>query len=279
MPGINRAVVVLAILVVGGQGSALAQSDPAAASAVPAVTSQQPLVSDAAALAPAASSAAAPSLVNPSLAATFTSIGGDLRHMFTKGSVPMTMAFAGSALFASRWDAAAVGEVRELPSGSFKAGNTAGALVTQMSLAFGSYAIGKATGNTRLAVTGSHLIRAQIASQVVVQGLKLAAGRTRPDSSNHMSFPSGHSAAAFATATVLQRDFGWKVGIPAYAVGAYVAASRMGSNKHYLSDVIVGAAIGVTAGRAVTIGSGKARFDLGLAPTAGGAAVTFTKKN
>jgi membrane-associated phospholipid phosphatase len=78
---------------------------------------------------------------------------------------------------------------------------------------------------------------------------------------------------------VLQRDGGGKVGSPAYAVGAYVAASRMGSNNHYLSDVIGGAAIGVTAGRAVTVGSGRARFDLGLAPTAGGAAVTFTKKD
>ena len=279
MSRIHRVVVVLAVLMVGGQGSALAQSDPAAANAVPAVTSQQPLVRDAAVLAAPASSAAAPSLVNPSLGATFTSIGSDLRQMFSIGSVPMTMAFASSALLASHWDAAAVGEVRELPMGSFKAGNIAGGLATQMGVAFGSYAIGKATGNTRLAVTGSHLIRAQIASQVVVQGLKLAAGRTRPDSSNQLSFPSGHSAAAFATATVLQRDFGWKVGIPAYAVGAYVAASRMGSNKHYLSDVIVGAAIGVTAGRAVTIGSGKARFDLGLAPTAGGAAVMFTKKD
>jgi membrane-associated phospholipid phosphatase len=274
-----RAVVVLAVLVVGGQSSALAQSDPAAANTVPAVTSQQPPVTDAAVPAQPASSAAAPSLVNPSLGATFTSIGGDLRQMFSRGSVPMTIAFAGSALFASHWDAVAVGEVRELPSGTFKAGNRTGALATQMGIAFGTFAIGKATGNSRIATTGSHLIRAQIASQVVVQGLKLAAGRTRPDSSNQMSFPSGHSAAAFATATVLQRDFGWKVGIPAYAVGAYVAASRMGSNKHYLSDVIVGAAIGVTAGRAVTIGSGKARFDLGLAPTAGGAAVTFTKKN
>lgn len=272
----HRTVVFLAVLVVGGQGSALAQSDPAAASAVPAVTGRQPLASDAAA---PASSAAATSLVNPSLGATFTSIGSDLRQMFSKGSVPTAMTFAASALVASHWDAVAVGEMRELPSSTFKAGNRTGALITQVGAAFGTYAVGRATGNTRLATTGSHLIRAQIASQIVVQGLKLASERSRPDASNHFSFPSGHTASAFATATVLQRDFGWKAGIPAYAVGAYVAASRMGSNKHYLSDVIVGAAVGVAAGRAVTIGSGKARFDLGLAPTAGGAAVTFTKKN
>ena len=279
MSKMHRAFVVLAILGVGGRGSALAQSEPAAANPVPAVASQQPLVGNSEPQTEPLSSAGSRSLVNPSLGATFKSIGGDLRRMFTTGSVPMTLAFAGSAVLASQWDRAAVGEVRELPSDTFTAGNRTGAFATQMGAAFGTFAIGKVTGNSRIALTGSHLIRAQISSQLVVQGIKIAAGRTRPDASNNQSFPSGHTASAFATATVLQRDFGWKVGIPAYAVGAYVAASRMGSNKHFLSDVIVGAAVGITAGRAVTIGSGKARFDLGLAPTSGGAAVMFTKKN
>src|SRR5262245_36543936 len=103
MSKMYRASVVLAIFVVGGQGSALAQSEPAAASPVPAVASQEPL--------------------NPSLGATFKSIGGDLRRMFTTGSVPMTIAFAGSAVLASQWDRVAVGEVRELPSNTFTAGN------------------------------------------------------------------------------------------------------------------------------------------------------------
>ena len=38
--------------------------------------------------------------------------------------------------------------------------------------------------------------------------------------------PSGHAASAFTAATVLQRHYGLKTGIPAYAVAAYVAASR-----------------------------------------------------
>ena len=67
------------------------------------------------------------------------------------------------------------------------------------------------------------------------------------------------------------------MGVPAYGFGAYVAASRMAANKHHFSDVALGAVIGIAAGRTVTLGSGSARFKMGVAPTKGGAAITFTK--
>jgi membrane-associated phospholipid phosphatase len=94
-------------------------------------------------------------------------------------------------------------------------------------------------------------MRAQILSQAYVQALKFTVQRERPDGSNSVSFPSGHSASAFATATVLQRHYGWKVGIPATIAAAYVATARVHDNKHYLSDVIFGAAVGSIAGRTV----------------------------
>ena len=97
------------------------------------------------------------------------------------------------------------------------------------------------------------------------QGIKLAVGRTRPDGTQ-FSFPSGHSASSFATATVLQRNLGWKAGVPAYAMATFVAASRVQVKRHYLSDVTMGAAIGIIAGRSVTVGRGDARF--AVAPSA-----------
>jgi membrane-associated phospholipid phosphatase len=267
---------VLTISLVVAPGWALAQSVPADAGVTSNVTGQIVQADETAA---ASVPTASISPVSPTLASTFTSVGGDLHRMFSRGSLSMAFAFAGTALAATHWDRVAVGEVREIGGpGVFTPGNQYGSLVTQLGLGFGTFAVGKATGNSRIATTGSHLIRAQIASQIVVQGLKYTAGRSRPDASNQRSFPSGHTASAFATATVLQRDFGWKVGIPAYAAGVYVAASRMGSNKHFLSDVLIGAAIGITAGRSVTVGSGRAKFDLGLAAANGGAAVTFTRK-
>jgi membrane-associated phospholipid phosphatase len=222
---------------------------------------------------------ASSSFTNPSLGATFKSVGGDLRQMFSRDNASVLTMFGTAAIFATRWDRQAVGEMRELPAGVLSAGNPTGALMTQLGAALGTFAVGKMTHSARILTLGSHLIRAQVSSQIVVQTLKFSAERSRPDATNHLSFPSGHTASAFATATVLQRDFGWKLGIPAYAVGAYVAASRMRSNKHYLSDVLVGAAIGVSAGRAVTIGSNGMKFDVGVAPTTGGAALMFTRKN
>jgi membrane-associated phospholipid phosphatase len=75
---------------------------------------------------------------------------------------------------------------------------------------------------------------------------------------------------------VLQRHLGWKAGIPAYAVASYVAASRIQGQRHYFSDVAFGAAVGMVAGRTVTIGRGDARFAVSPAAAPGGAAVNFT---
>ena len=80
---------------------------------------------------------------------------------------------------------------------------------------------------------------------------------------------------AFASATVLQRHFGWKVGVPAYAVASYVAASRVEVKHHYLSDVAFGAALGIVAGRTVPVGHGH-RLVLTPMVTPDGAGAGFT---
>jgi membrane-associated phospholipid phosphatase len=80
----------------------------------------------------------------------------------------------------------------------------------------------------------------------------------------------------FASATVLQRNFGWKAGVPAYAFATYVAASRVQEKRHFLSDVAFGAAIGIAAGRTVTIGRGGREFALGPVAVPGGGGLQFT---
>jgi membrane-associated phospholipid phosphatase len=159
--------------------------------------------------------------------------------------------------------------------GVFGAGQTIGAATTQLAAAFATYSIGRMTGNPKVAVIGADLVRAQFVSQTLTQAIKFSAGRTRPDGTT-LSFPSGHTASAFATAAVLQRHLGWKAGIPAYAVASYVAASRIQGQRHYFSDVAFGAAVGMVAGRTVTIGRGDARFAVSPAAAPGGAAVNFT---
>jgi membrane-associated phospholipid phosphatase len=81
--------------------------------------------------------------------------------------------------------------------------------------------------------------------------LKAAVKRERPNGEDDKSFPSGHTSNAFALAAVAERHYGWKVGVPAYAVASLVAVSRLQRNKHDLSDVVAGAAVGYIVGRTV----------------------------
>lgn len=77
--------------------------------------------------------------------------------------------------------------------------------------------------------------------------LKYAIKEERPDFSNNHSFPSGHTSTAFATAAFLQRRYGWKFGVPAFALATYVGWGRVYAKKHHWWDVVAGAAIGAGA--------------------------------
>jgi membrane-associated phospholipid phosphatase len=154
-------------------------------------------------------------------------------------------------------------------------GQFLGSATFQMAGAMATYALGRSTSNRKVTAIGADLFRAQIVAQTLTQSIKMSVGRTRPDGTSY-SFPSGHTASAFATAAVLQRNLGWKAGVPAYGIAAYIAASRVQGQRHYLSDITFGAALGIVAGRAVTIGHGDARFAVSPAATLGGAGINFT---
>jgi membrane-associated phospholipid phosphatase len=81
--------------------------------------------------------------------------------------------------------------------------------------------------------------------------LKQAIRRPRPDGTDKLSFPSGHASNAFALATVVERHYGWKAGLPMYALASTVAVSRVRGNRHHLSDVLAGATLGYAVGRSV----------------------------
>lgn len=81
-----------------------------------------------------------------------------------------------------------------------------------------------------------------------VHGIKSMSGQWRPDESDRSSFPSGHTATAFAAAEFLRREY-WHTspwyGVAGYAVAATTGYLRMYNNKHWLSDVVAGAGIGI----------------------------------
>lgn len=153
-------------------------------------------------------------------------------------------------------------------------GETVGGARLQLIGGLATYGVGRITRSRRVSAIGGDLLRAQLLSQTLTAGIKISVRRTRPDGTQ-FSFPSGHSSVTFASATVLHRHLGPKVGIPAYAVASYVAASRIQERRHFLSDVAFGAAIGIAAGRTVTIGRGERRFALAPAPVPGGMALSL----
>ncbi len=82
----------------------------------------------------------------------------------------------------------------------------------------------------------------------VVYSLKQTTHVMRPDGSNDHSFPSGHTAMAFMAATMLSKEYGHKspwISVGAYSVATATGLMRMANNKHWLSDVLVGAGIGI----------------------------------
>ena len=110
-------------------------------------------------------------------------------------------------------------------------------------------------------------LRSISAAALVVGPLKLATRRSRPDGSGRLSFPSGHTATAFALSTVLARRHGPRIGLPAYALAALVPAARIGARKHHFSDAVAGACIGTAAGLAVGIDDGNPSLQARINPT------------
>ena len=86
------------------------------------------------------------------------------------------------------------------------------------------------------------LTRSFLATMTATVALKYAVDAQRPDGGGQ-SFPSGHTAAAFAGAAFIQQRYGWRLGIPAYGAAAFVAWSRVDAGRHHVEDVVGGAGL------------------------------------
>lgn len=207
----------------------------------------------------------------------FKTVGGDFKNFFRKDTAHVMGITSIFAIAAAPWDREGVNNGFNIPTTVFQAGNVMGSFVFQIGVGAASYSVGKAAGNNKLSMVGRDIVRAQIVSQVVAQAVKFTVQRERPDHSNSQSFPSGHAASAFSTAGVLQRHYGWKIGVPAYAFGSYVALARMAWNRHHASDVVMGAGLGIASARTATLDIGGNKFSMGVQPQARGASINFTK--
>lgn len=121
--------------------------------------------------------------------------------------------------------------------------------------------------DSKLINTGWTMLEAVLFTQLITNAMKFGFGRTRPymqEGANRFSpvtingehaihsMPSGHTSRIFALTTVLASSYDspW-IRIPAYALASSVALQRLESNKHWLSDVVVGGTIGYLIGRSL----------------------------
>jgi len=178
----------------------------------------------------------------------------DVKHLPAKQNLYLTAIGAGLAASVHPADQDFNARLRSHYDGvnkAFAPGKYLGNTPEQVALSLGTYAFGRIFDQPKVSHLGMDLLQAQILTEALVQPLKFATQRTRPDNSNRHSFPSGHAAITFASATVIERHLGWRKSILGYTIASYVAASRLHDNRHYLSDVVFGAAVGAIAGRTV----------------------------
>jgi membrane-associated phospholipid phosphatase len=125
-------------------------------------------------------------------------------------------------------------------------------------VALGTIAAGLIAGNSKITRAGARITAGLLLGGAIASGLKLAAGRQRPligeeqyvfhPFSKSDSWPSGHTMTAFALATGISDEVhSTPVTIGMYTLATAVGWSRMNDNKHWLTDVLAGAAIGITS--------------------------------
>jgi hypothetical protein len=113
------------------------------------------------------------------------------------------------------------------------------------------------------------------AAQGVTQLLKRLIAKPRPDRSDNRSFPSGHTATAFAAASSIMERRGADEGVPALAAAGFVGTARVQARKHDWADVAAGAAIGTASGVLVTRPR-QERISLAAWGTASGGGIAFS---
>lgn len=90
-------------------------------------------------------------------------------------------------------------------------------------------------------------------AEIVVQPVKRIVRCRRPDGTDDHSFPSGHSAIAFSGAELCRQEYGMPCGIVAYSTAALTGWLRLRADRHWLTDVVAGAGIGILSAQAARL--------------------------
>lgn len=179
-------------------------------------------------------------------------LGRNLKGVLGRGNMRPLLLGAGLALSGSLLDHRTETYFAQHPyPAAGRAGARVGGTLVVAGLTAGLFGAGALSHEGRFHDVTYDLSQAVLVNTAYTFALKNTVHRMRPDGSNALSFPSGHTSTAFAAATVLQSHYGLKAGIPAYGIASFIGASRMASKAHHLSDVVAGAGLGYLVGRTV----------------------------
>lgn len=276
MKSMSRSLIVF-IACAGAPLMAHAQVSSSPETAV-AVAADAPLLSDAAAAPSAAQPAdAVPTPEHTGIRALLVDLWDDVKHIPAKENVWWAIGGGGLALAVHPADTHVTPYLVDASwtHNTFAFGAVLGQTSTLLAASVGTYAVSRGMHSPKAAHVGMDMIQALAMSNLITQTLKYTTARQRPDGSGATSFPSGHAADTFAVATALERHAGWKGALPAYLFASYVAASRLHDNRHYLSDVVFGSAVGIIAGRTVTRHGREIPITIAAVP--GGAALLYVR--
>jgi membrane-associated phospholipid phosphatase len=130
-----------------------------------------------------------------------------------------------------------------------KIGNYAGLGGLNAAYAIGHYWYGKSQESERSILAAKTMAKATLYSTGLTIALKSMIKERRPGyPEDNNSFPSGHSSASFAFASVVTANHGWYWGGAAYTAASFISFSRINDDFHYLHDVIFGMTIGAAYG-------------------------------
>jgi membrane-associated phospholipid phosphatase len=130
------------------------------------------------------------------------------------------------------------------------------------------------------------LLLSEAVANGIMLGLKGTVGTLRPDGTTRNSFPSGHTTNAFVAAEFLHQEYkhrsGW-YSVAGYSVAAATGVMRVLNNRHWLSDVLAGAGIGMLSTKGIYLAypwayrkiTGRSPNKVGLIPTYRGGSTGF----
>lgn len=188
----------------------------------------------------------------------------------TTGTKPgkVALVLGGALLFSGLMDNAVQEDFQEFrnpaTNGMARVGNAFGNGKYVYPAMLATWVAGSALGSEGVRRASGHALVAATAAGLATTALKWTIGRERPSTgfdSDHFdglefkdsSFPSGHTAVAFSIATSLSRDIkGPWDDVALYGAASLTGLARMNDNKHWLSDVVAGAAVGIFAGKWAT---------------------------